>query len=225
MAPNDVVAASAWATGGGGPANPQALNRYSYGLNNPVRNTDPTGHWIKSAIDIAFISYDVYDISQNGLNWTNGLALAADVASLALPVVAGGGLAVRAVAHGDEVVDAARVATAHADDTVTVGRWMGNAEYDKMVGTGFVQESTSGTTHVAFPANPDTFGRQAAPGSLYAEFDVPPTSLKTTGEGVAKIIGPNSLEGRNAARLNRPVPQMPAARNIKQPYTKGVNYE
>jgi RHS repeat-associated protein len=26
------------------PANPQSLNRYSYGLNNPVRYTDPTGH-------------------------------------------------------------------------------------------------------------------------------------------------------------------------------------
>jgi RHS repeat-associated protein len=28
------------------PGNPQALNRYSYTLNNPVRYTDPTGHWI-----------------------------------------------------------------------------------------------------------------------------------------------------------------------------------
>jgi RHS repeat-associated protein len=26
------------------PGNPQSLNRYSYVLNNPVRNTDPTGH-------------------------------------------------------------------------------------------------------------------------------------------------------------------------------------
>jgi RHS repeat-associated protein len=28
-----------------GPANPQALNRYSYVLNNPVRYVDPTGHY------------------------------------------------------------------------------------------------------------------------------------------------------------------------------------
>ena len=28
-----------------GPANPQALNRYAYCLNNPVRYTDPSGHW------------------------------------------------------------------------------------------------------------------------------------------------------------------------------------
>ncbi len=28
------------------PQNPQALNRYSYTLNNPVRYVDPSGHWI-----------------------------------------------------------------------------------------------------------------------------------------------------------------------------------
>jgi hypothetical protein len=28
-----------------GPMNPQSLNRYAYGLNNPVKYTDPTGHW------------------------------------------------------------------------------------------------------------------------------------------------------------------------------------
>jgi len=30
-----------------GAPNPQQLNRYSYGLNNPVKNTDPTGHCIE----------------------------------------------------------------------------------------------------------------------------------------------------------------------------------
>jgi len=28
-----------------GPANPQALNRYAYCLNNPLRYVDPTGHY------------------------------------------------------------------------------------------------------------------------------------------------------------------------------------
>jgi len=32
------------------PFNPQSLNRYSYGLNNPVRYTDPTGHMVASDI-------------------------------------------------------------------------------------------------------------------------------------------------------------------------------
>ncbi|WP_015909377.1 hypothetical protein [Chloroflexus aurantiacus] len=84
-------------------------------MNNPVKNTDPTGHWIESAIDIAFIAYDLYDISQNGLTWTSGLALAADVASLALPMVAGGGMLIRAAAHADDAAGALH-AMARADE-------------------------------------------------------------------------------------------------------------
>jgi hypothetical protein len=61
VAPSDAVAASSWVSGGGGPANPQDLNRYAYGLNNPVRNTDPTGHcigWVWGASDCTFAGAD-----------------------------------------------------------------------------------------------------------------------------------------------------------------------
>jgi hypothetical protein len=44
VSPNDPVAAGAWGQRSGGPANPQQLNRYSYVLNNPVGNVDPSGH-------------------------------------------------------------------------------------------------------------------------------------------------------------------------------------
>jgi hypothetical protein len=94
------------------PGNPQALNRYAYVYNNPLKYTDPSGHWVESAIDLAFIAYDLRDISQNGLNWENGLSLAADVAGLLLPLATGGGLAVRAAFHAD---DAAKALT-HLDD-------------------------------------------------------------------------------------------------------------
>jgi RHS repeat-associated protein len=108
--PSDSTATPMWGKGGkaNGPNNPQELNRYSYVNNNPVRYTDPTGHWFESAIDLAFIGYDIYDIHQNGLNLTNGLALLADVVSLVLPIVAGGGVAVRTIAHADEVIDAVK---------------------------------------------------------------------------------------------------------------------
>ncbi|MCG8350349.1 MAG: hypothetical protein MI924_21500 [Chloroflexales bacterium] len=104
-----------------GPSNPQALNRYSYVENNPITQVDPTGHWLERAADSAFISYDLYDIAQNGLHWENGLALAADVAGLALPVVTGGGLAVRAAMHAADAVDALKTADKAADAVRTTG--------------------------------------------------------------------------------------------------------
>jgi RHS repeat-associated protein len=114
------------------PGNPQALNRYAYTLNNPLKHTDPSGHWVESAIDLAFIAYDLWDISQNGLNWENGLSLAADVAGLLLPVATGGGLAVRAAFHADDAAkalthldDVARAATA-ANRLTDTGRTLDN---------------------------------------------------------------------------------------------------
>lgn len=76
--------------------------------------------------------------------------------------------------------------------------------------TGKVQESYSGTTHVAYPANPEAFSKQVKNGSVYIEFNVPRESIRPGGKsGWAIIPGPNSLEGRNAALRGRPIPQMP----------------
>ena len=110
------------------PRNPQSLNRYAYGLNNPVKFADPTGHWVETALDIAGIAYDIYEINRDGLNWVNGIALAADVACAVLPVAAGGGMLVRALSKTDEVVDVARAvgaasdAVAHSDEVVDAAR-------------------------------------------------------------------------------------------------------
>lgn len=95
-----------------------------------------------------------------------------------------------------------------------VGRWMSLQEGLEMIRTGKVQESFSGTTHVALPAEACAFVKQAAPDSLYIEFNVPSSSLVDTGNGWAKIIGPNSLQGRLAARKKQAVPQMPRASDI-----------
>src|SRR5471032_3480699 len=95
-----------------------------------------------------------------------------------------------------------------------VGRWMSFAEYDGMLASNMVQQSFSGTTHVGRPPDVMAFFRQAKPGSVYIEFDVPSACLKQTGRGWAKIIGPQSIEGRLAARKGWAVPQMPPATNI-----------
>ena len=107
-----------------------------------------------------------------------------------------------------------------ADGLVRVGRWMGQREYELTVATGSVQESTSGTTHVAFPVDQTAFQSQAAAGSLYVEFDVPASSVKQTQPGWAKILGPHTLEARLALARNHPVPQMPPAKNIQHVATK-----
>jgi hypothetical protein len=49
-----------------------------------------------------------------------------------------------------------------------------------MKASGRVQESFSGTTHVASPADASAFINQAKPGSLYVEFNVPASSINAT---------------------------------------------
>lgn len=107
-----------------------------------------------------------------------------------------------------------------AVETSRVGRWMSQTEHDQMKASGMVQESFTGTTHVAAPADPTSFINQAKAGQLYVEFDVPSASLKATGEGWSKIVGPNSLEGRLAALKGGPIPQMPRASGIEHMATK-----
>lgn len=83
-----------------------------------------------------------------------------------------------------------------------------------MLDTGTVVQSSTGTTHVAYPADIDAFGKQAKNGAMYVEFDVPEKSLVPTNEGWAKTVGPDSIEGRLAKRKDLPVPEMPTAENI-----------
>lgn len=81
--------------------------------------------------------------------------------------------------------------------------------------TGMVQESYSGTTHVLLPPDLYSFARQARTGDVYVEFDVPDECVRVTGSGWAKIIGPQSLEGRRAARNGLPPRKMPPASNMR----------
>lgn len=125
------------------PSNPQAWNRYSYVNNRPINFNDPTGHWFETALDIGFIVSDIYDISRNGLNWTNGLALAADVACAVLPIATGGGAVVRAVSRADDAVDVVKRTPKLLDDAgkllseasqnsdsafAVIGKWSSNVQ-------------------------------------------------------------------------------------------------
>lgn len=78
---------------------PQSLNRYSYVNNNPLRYTDPTGHYIETALDIAFIGIDLNDIKNDPTNLWNWAALGGDIAGTALPGITGVGLGMKLVSH------------------------------------------------------------------------------------------------------------------------------
>ena len=142
-------------------------------------------------------------------NWSQEVAITSAIFIVSL------GITVTKFAIENAVSKKALEKAASLNPTETVGRWMSRAEYEEMLRTGYVQESRIGTTYVARPANPNAFVKQAKVGSLYIEFDVPSVSLISTGDEWAKIIGPNSLQGRYALIKGLPIPQMPRAYNIQ----------
>jgi len=70
-------------------------NRYMYVAGNPLRLTDSSGHFWDTVADVVSIGYDIYEISQNGLTWETGGALAADVAGAAVPFMPAPGACLR----------------------------------------------------------------------------------------------------------------------------------
>ncbi|MDD5095483.1 MAG: RHS repeat-associated core domain-containing protein [Dehalococcoidia bacterium] len=90
------------------PADPQNFNRYTYCLNNPLKYTDPSGHFLDTLFDIGSAVYDVYTIIKYPTDWENWAALGADIGCAFIPFVAGGGVAVRGATHADEAYDVYR---------------------------------------------------------------------------------------------------------------------
>ncbi len=74
-----------------------------------------------------------------------------------------------------------------------VGRWMSPEEYSQMVDSNVVVWSREGGVHrVANPPDPTTY-RDAPPGSIYVEYDVPSDVLNPQSAGTSIIRGPNSI--------------------------------
>lgn len=91
------------------PGNPQALNRYSYSLSNPIKYTDSSGHFPDALLDLAFIAYDLHQIYHEGWTTENTVAFVVDVAALFIPVATGGGPATRLAFAGGRALTQAAV--------------------------------------------------------------------------------------------------------------------
>ena len=107
---------------------PQGLNRYSYVNNNPVKYTDPSGHWAETLWDIANIVWDIHEVRRNPRSLANWGALALDVGAAVVPLVPGGvGMLVRggkAVQRADKAADLIQ----HVDEVVEGIKEIGRVE-------------------------------------------------------------------------------------------------
>ncbi|MEJ2601210.1 MAG: DUF2380 domain-containing protein [Anaerolineales bacterium] len=88
---------------------PVTLQPYLYAAGNPLRYTDPSGNFIDTVIDIAFIGYDVYSLVKHinsgcGISKEDLLALGLDVGSALLPFVTGLGMVARVGAKTDDAI-------------------------------------------------------------------------------------------------------------------------
>jgi hypothetical protein len=101
------------------PARPQSWNRYSYGLNNPVKYVDPDGQVVETAWDVLSIGVGLVSLYQNVRDGNIKEALidvggiAVDGLAAAIPVVPGGaGAAIKAARLADKANDGAKVVQA-----------------------------------------------------------------------------------------------------------------
>ena len=128
--------------------------------------------------------------------WNNKGTIALQGIVVALNAVPGVG----EVADAGDVAllgDTAAEATTVADTggTITVGRWMSQSEFDAMSSSGRVIEGGGGRTYVTNPANPDAY-TGSGPGSIFAQFDVPRSSVFPAGKPEWGVIpGPNAGTG------------------------------
>jgi len=101
----------------------QAWDRYAYVNNNPLKYTDPSGHWLETAWDILNIAWDIYEVRRDPSLLNIG-ALVVDVGAAVLPFVpAGVGMVVR----GGKAAKAGIELATHVDEAADVGRIVAEA--------------------------------------------------------------------------------------------------
>jgi len=96
-------------------------NLYAYCDNNPVMRVDNGGEFWDTVFDVISLCVSVVDVVKNPDDSEAWIGFTADVISLAVPFVAGGGLIVDAISHGDEVIDLFKYGGEVVEEVVTHG--------------------------------------------------------------------------------------------------------
>lgn len=71
------------------PGDPQALNRYAYAANDPIRYRGPSGHRVETAWDVLNVGWDIAEAKRDP-SFLNVGALVVDVAAVFVPAVPAG---------------------------------------------------------------------------------------------------------------------------------------
>ena len=85
-------------------------NMFAYCSNNPVSRTDIGGYFWDTVFDVVSLCFSVAEVIQNPNDPIAWLGVVADVASLIVPCVSGGGALVKAATKADDAIDMIKAA-------------------------------------------------------------------------------------------------------------------
>ena len=121
-------------------------NLFAYCDNNPITRIDFDGEFWDTVFDVVSLVVSVAEVIEDPSDPMNWVSLGADVVSLAVPCLTGGGSIVKAATKTDDVVDTAQTLYRAADKandfenatdaTTNIYRSVSNAEAQDIISTG-----------------------------------------------------------------------------------------
>ncbi len=108
----------------GNPYNSQDLNKYSYARNNPYKYIDPNGEWISplDILDYVSLAHSIYSFVKSP-SWENLGWLGVDIASAAVPIAGGFGVAGKSARYGEKAIKGVGIVENAAKAGKTTGKF------------------------------------------------------------------------------------------------------